>query len=91
MVEVSGCVVVEGGPSLHMTMARWCTKGKGPCSLLWGDDHLERSANERLTDDSTLAASVALDVTPREEEEVQRLGSVDQAGKAKSTRPMIQP
>jgi hypothetical protein len=44
---------------------------------------LERSANESLTDDSTLTASVALDVTPREEDELQRLGSVDQAGKAK--------
>ena len=22
------CVVVEGGPSLHMTMARWCAKGR---------------------------------------------------------------
>jgi hypothetical protein len=43
------------------------------------------------TDDSTLAANVALDVTPRQEEELQRLGSVDQAGKAKSTRPTIQP
>jgi hypothetical protein len=73
----------DDGPMVH--------EGRGPCSLLWGDDHLERSANERWTDDSTRAASVALDVTPRENEELQRLGSVDQAGKAKSTRPTIQP
>jgi hypothetical protein len=53
---------------------------KGRASLLWGDDHLDRSANESLTDDSTFGASLALDVTPREEEELQRLGSVGSVG-----------
>jgi hypothetical protein len=62
------CVVVEGGRSVHMTMARWF-KREGPCSLLWGDDRLERSANERLTGDSTLATSVVFDVTPRQDAE----------------------
>jgi hypothetical protein len=34
-----------------------------------------------------LAASVALDVTPRAHDELQRLGSVDQAGRAKIDKP----
>lgn len=36
-------------------------------SRLWGDDCLDRCANERGKADSTFAASVALDVTPRQE------------------------
>ena len=33
---------MTNGPMVHEE------EKKGPCSRLWGDDHLERSANESL-------------------------------------------